>query len=78
MRKSYLKILRNRKRRIQRRLDPKRGWSDQAEPIIKASNIHYIEWLAYLIGIESVETNRNLVIFTSYSLLVQHPSVVIC
>jgi hypothetical protein len=41
VRKSYLKVLRNRKRRIQRRLDPKRGWSDQAEPIIKASNIHY-------------------------------------
>jgi hypothetical protein len=29
------------KRRIRRRLDPERGWSDQAEPIIKASNIHY-------------------------------------
>ena len=41
MRKSYLKILRNRKRRIQRRLDPERGWSDQTEPIMKASNIHY-------------------------------------
>ena len=35
------KILRNRKRRIRRRLDPERGWSDQTEPIIKASNIHY-------------------------------------
>ena len=41
MRKSYPKILRNRKRRIQRRLDPERGWSDQAQPIMKASNIHY-------------------------------------
>ena len=41
MKRSYPKILRNRKRRIQRRLDPERGWSDQAEPIIKASNIHY-------------------------------------
>ena len=50
------KILR-RKRRIRRRLDPERGWSDQTEPIIKASNIHYIELLAYLIGIESVETS---------------------
>ena len=39
--RSYPKILRNRKRRIQRRLDPERGWSDQAEPIMKASNIHY-------------------------------------
>jgi hypothetical protein len=34
-------MLRNRKRRIQRRLDPERGWSDEAEPIMKASNIHY-------------------------------------
>ena len=41
MKRSYPKILRNRKRRIRRRLDPERGWSDQAEPIIKASNIHY-------------------------------------
>ena len=41
MKKTYPKILRNRKRRIQRRLDPERGWSDQAEPIMKASNIHY-------------------------------------
>ena len=41
MKRSYPKILRNRKRRIQRRLDPERGWSDQAEPIMKASNIHY-------------------------------------
>ena len=41
MKKRYPKILRNRKRRIQRRLDPERGWSDQAEPIMKASNIHY-------------------------------------
>ena len=41
MKRNYPKILRNRKRRIQRRLDPERGWSDQAEPIMKASNIHY-------------------------------------
>ena len=41
MKRSYPKILRNRKRRIGRRLDPGRGWSDQAEPIMKASNIHY-------------------------------------
>ena len=41
MKRSYPKILRNRKRRIQRRLDPEHGWSDQAEPIMKASNIHY-------------------------------------
>jgi hypothetical protein len=39
--RGYLKILRNRKRRIQRRLNPKRRWNDQAEPILKASNIHY-------------------------------------
>lgn len=41
MKKSYPKILRNRKRRIQRRLNPGPGWSDQAEPIMRASNIHY-------------------------------------
>ena len=41
MKRSYFKILRHRKRRIRRRLDPGRAWSDQAEPIIKASNIHY-------------------------------------
>ena len=65
MSRSYPKILRNRKRRIQRRLDPERRWSDQAEPMMKASNIHYIKPLAHLIGIESVETSRNLVIVTS-------------
>jgi hypothetical protein len=41
VKRSYPKILRNRKRRIQRRLDPKRAWSDQAEPMMRASNIHY-------------------------------------
>ena len=41
MKRTYPKILRNRKRRIQRRLDAKRGWSNQAEPIITARNIHY-------------------------------------
>ena len=39
MKRNYPKILRNRKRRIQRRLDPERGWSDQREPIMKASNM---------------------------------------
>ncbi|HEX9137216.1 MAG TPA: IS1380 family transposase [Nitrospirota bacterium] len=41
MKGSYRKILRNRKRRIQRRLDPERGWSHQVEPIMRVSNIHY-------------------------------------
>ena len=41
MNRSYPKTVRNRKGRIRRRLDRERGWSDQAEPIIKASNIHY-------------------------------------
>jgi hypothetical protein len=41
VKRTYPKILRNRKRRIQRRLDAKRGWSNQAEPIITARNIHY-------------------------------------
>jgi hypothetical protein len=39
--RSYPKILRNRKRRIERRLDARRAWSNQAEPIMKASNVHY-------------------------------------
>ena len=41
MKRSYSKILGNRKRRIQCLLDPEWGWSDQAEPIMKAGNIHY-------------------------------------
>jgi hypothetical protein len=41
VRKSYAKILSNRKRRIQCRLDHERRWSDQSEPVMKASNIHY-------------------------------------
>ena len=40
MNRSYRKILRNRKHRIQRRLQPK-NWEDQPRPILKASNIHY-------------------------------------
>lgn len=39
--RTYPKILRNRKRRIQRRLDPKRKWTNQPEPMMTASNIHY-------------------------------------
>src|SRR5713101_5133411 len=38
--RNYPKILRNRKRRIQRRL-ARRHWEDQAEPMTRASNIHY-------------------------------------
>ena len=38
--RSYPKILRSRKRRIQRRLAPK-NWEDQARPMLQASNIHY-------------------------------------
>ncbi len=41
MNRSYPKILRNRKRRIQRRLDAKKNCSAQAEPMFSASNIHY-------------------------------------
>jgi hypothetical protein len=37
----YPKILRNRKQRIARRLDPKRRWSEQPEPMMSASNIHF-------------------------------------
>jgi len=38
---SYPKILRNRKHRIERRLDPKRRWSEQPAPMLTASNIHF-------------------------------------
>ena len=40
MNRNYPKILRNRKRRIERRLEPK-NWEDQPRPMLKASNIHY-------------------------------------
>jgi hypothetical protein len=39
--KSYRKIIRNRKRRIERRLEPEKAWSDQPEPMMTGSNIHY-------------------------------------
>jgi hypothetical protein len=38
--RDYPKILRNRKRRIERRLAP-RSWEAQAEPMMRGSNIHY-------------------------------------
>ncbi len=40
MNRTYPKILRNRKRRIEQRLTPK-NWEDQPRPMLKASNIHY-------------------------------------
>jgi hypothetical protein len=39
--RSYPKILRNRKQRIERRLDPERRWAEQAAPMMSASNIHF-------------------------------------
>lgn len=41
MSKNYRRILANRKRRIERRLDPGRAWCDQPEPMLTARNIHY-------------------------------------
>ena len=41
MNKHYKRILRNRKRRIQRRLDPEKVWSAQPAPMMTARNIHY-------------------------------------
>ena len=38
--RNYPKILRNRKRRIERRLAP-RNWEEQPQPMMRASNIHY-------------------------------------
>ena len=40
MSRTYRKILRNRKNRIERRLAPK-NWEDRPRPMFKASNIHY-------------------------------------
>ena len=40
MHRTYRKILRNRKQRIERRLRPK-NWEDQPRPMLKASNLHY-------------------------------------
>lgn len=40
MSRTYRKILRNRKARIQRRLAPQ-NWAEQAQPMFGASNIHY-------------------------------------
>jgi len=41
VKRTYPKILRQRKRRIQRRLDPKRAWRNQPAPIMTARNLHY-------------------------------------
>ena len=38
--RNYPKVLRNRKRRIERRLAP-RNWEAQTQPMMRASNIHY-------------------------------------
>ena len=40
MNRTYPKILRNRKHRIERRLQPK-NWEDRPRPMFQASNIHY-------------------------------------
>ncbi len=40
MKRTYRKILRNRKNRIERRLKPK-NWEDQQRPVFQAQNIHY-------------------------------------
>jgi DDE family transposase len=41
VKRTYPKIIRNRKQRIQRRLDAKRRWGEQAEPMMSASNIEF-------------------------------------
>lgn len=40
MNRTYRKIIRNRKQRIERRLQPK-NWEEQPRPMLTASNIHY-------------------------------------
>ena len=41
MSRTFPKILRQRKRQIQRRLDPQRRWAEQPSPMLRATNIHY-------------------------------------
>ena len=41
MNRTYPKILRNRKQRIERRLDPKRRWNEQPRPMMSARNIQF-------------------------------------
>ena len=41
MNRTYPKILRNRKRRIERRLDPERRWMATEAPMMSATNIHF-------------------------------------
>ena len=41
MNRTYPKILRNRKRRIERRLDPERRGPESESPMMSASNIHF-------------------------------------
>ena len=41
MKPCYRNILHNRKRRIERRLDPERAWSDQPSPMLTCRNIRY-------------------------------------
>lgn len=40
VKRSYRKILRNRKARIERRLAP-RNWTDQPQPMLRGGNLHY-------------------------------------
>ena len=39
--RAYPKVLRNRKRRIERRLDPERRWTERETPMMSARNIHF-------------------------------------
>jgi hypothetical protein len=39
--REYRKILRNRKARIERRLNPEKRWSDQPSPMLSGRNISY-------------------------------------
>jgi len=41
VKKKYRRIIRNRKQRIKRRLDPKRRWKTTFKPMIAAGNVHY-------------------------------------
>ena len=41
MNRTYPKILRNRKQRIARRLDAKRRWPEEPQPMLSGCNLHF-------------------------------------
>ena len=63
MSRSYPKILRNRKHGIERRLDPKRRWSEQAAPMLSARYIDFVmaerDWAVNYGGVGAIHLMRQ-------------------